>query len=285
MSVLTTILASGATGPKTLWDPTIVGILAVVSGVFLFCGSTYLLLSTNVGARLGFLISASGLMGIMVVLSLLWISTNTPLNSPKGREGTWDPIEVVDDPANSSISAVHDILEEPLLPAEDAATVKPAADAALVTVSVAANEEAPEQPLVKYSQASEYLTEVPAEFSDDPDSAPPEDRVGMRQVGGGTKNVFWHHPWYSVVEFCDVAVTPDDPTLDLGEVPDAECKPGAPHQFLVLQRDYGSIRLPPAMYLMGSILLFILSLLGLHWYEKDLRARRRAAAGSVLAAA
>ena len=43
--------------PKDLWYPTILGILVVVAGVGLFCGSIYLLLGTNLGARLGFLVA------------------------------------------------------------------------------------------------------------------------------------------------------------------------------------------------------------------------------------
>ena len=39
---------------KTLWYPTILGILVVVAGIVLFCGSVYLLLGTNLGARLGY---------------------------------------------------------------------------------------------------------------------------------------------------------------------------------------------------------------------------------------
>ena len=49
------VLASSA-GEKTLWDPTILGVLVVLSAVGLFCGSVYLLLATNLGARLGFLV-------------------------------------------------------------------------------------------------------------------------------------------------------------------------------------------------------------------------------------
>ena len=41
-----------------------------------------------------------GLTGFMVLLSSLWITTATPLNSPKGRPPAWKVIEVVDDPAD-----------------------------------------------------------------------------------------------------------------------------------------------------------------------------------------
>ena len=63
------ILASELT-EKGLWYPTILGVLVVVAGVVLFCGSAYLLLGTNLGARLGFLVAFTGLMGFLMVLSL-----------------------------------------------------------------------------------------------------------------------------------------------------------------------------------------------------------------------
>ena len=91
MSHVYAILASEG-GPKSLWDPTIIGVLVVLSGLVLFCGSTYMLLATNVGARLGFMLSAAALSGIMVLLSSLWLTTQTPLNSPKGRTPLWSTI-------------------------------------------------------------------------------------------------------------------------------------------------------------------------------------------------
>ncbi len=57
MSLLT--LAAEAT-PKGLWYPTILGVLVVVAGIVLFCGSIYVLLGTNLGARLGFLVAFTG---------------------------------------------------------------------------------------------------------------------------------------------------------------------------------------------------------------------------------
>ena len=80
-----TVLAQHATGDKNLWDPTILGVLVVLSAVGLFCGSVYLLLGTNLGARLGFLVAGACLFGFLVLLSSLWITTATPLNRPKGR--------------------------------------------------------------------------------------------------------------------------------------------------------------------------------------------------------
>ena len=91
-------------GPKNLWDPTILGVLVVLSAVGLFCGSVYLLLGTNLGARLGFLVAGACLTGFLVLLSSLWITTATPLNSPKGRPPGWKVKEVVASPEESKIA-------------------------------------------------------------------------------------------------------------------------------------------------------------------------------------
>src|SRR5262249_39398256 len=94
--ILMITLASELTH-RTLWYPTILGVLVVVAGVVLFCGSVYLLLGTNLGARLGFLVAFTGLMGFLVILSALWCTTASPLNTLKGRLPAWKVQEVVTD--------------------------------------------------------------------------------------------------------------------------------------------------------------------------------------------
>ena len=43
------------------WEPELRGILIVIIAVAVLCGSVYLVLGTNLGARLGFLVALSGL--------------------------------------------------------------------------------------------------------------------------------------------------------------------------------------------------------------------------------
>ena len=59
------------------------------------------------------------------------------------------------------------------------------------------------------------------------------------------------------------------------------CDPNRAHKWLLLQYDYGSIRLPPLMYLLFSSTLFAVSLYALH--SRELAQRRIAAAGGTLA--
>ena len=58
--------------PHLAWDPTIRGVLVVVTAVVVLSGSVYLLLATNTGARLGFLIAAAGLFGWMTIMGVVW---------------------------------------------------------------------------------------------------------------------------------------------------------------------------------------------------------------------
>ncbi len=80
------------------WDPHIRGALAVFVGVVVLCGSIYLLLGTNLGSRLGLLVSFAGLAGWMVILTFVWWLI-PPGIGPKGPSPSWQPVEIyVDGP-------------------------------------------------------------------------------------------------------------------------------------------------------------------------------------------
>ena len=57
---------------RTIWYPTILGVLVVVFATVLFVGSIYLLLGTNMGGRLALLVTFTALSGFMVLLSGLY---------------------------------------------------------------------------------------------------------------------------------------------------------------------------------------------------------------------
>lgn len=54
------------------YDPEIRGVLVVTVAALILIGSVYLLLSTNIGARLGFQVAMAALLGWMLLLSLFW---------------------------------------------------------------------------------------------------------------------------------------------------------------------------------------------------------------------
>jgi hypothetical protein len=264
------ILAQTSTQPPPphgIWYPTILGILVVVAAVGLFCGSIYVLLATNLGARLGFLLAFTGVTGFMVLLTLLWITTASPINTLKGTIPSWSVQAVLSNPAkDKSLPAeVRDIAKtgRPMSMTLQQA-VKAAADARLVTATPIAN-----IPLLP--NANQF-----AVFSASTDYQ----ETTYRQVGGSTPRlVSWqltHKPLYAVVGYC--ALNPD--TLPFGLPPPTPTSDTAHPKtgFVVLAYNYGSLRIPPLVAFLCSLILFGLGLLGLHWRERDERAAEKAKA-------
>jgi hypothetical protein len=73
------------------WNPGFRGILDVGVGVTVLCGSVFLLLATNTGARLGFLIALTGLFGWMTIMGIVWSMYGIGY---KGPAPTWKVKEV-----------------------------------------------------------------------------------------------------------------------------------------------------------------------------------------------
>ena len=245
----------------------------------MFCGSTYLLLGTNLGGRLGFLVAAAGLSGFLVLLTTLWLTTpgsatgNSDLDPPHGNSASWKVVEVVSDPADSKIEAVREPPDRRARrePPDLVTQVKPAIDAALVPAAPVAGQEPPVQPFATLgiSSSTDYLLAFPGARS--------------YEYIDKTQNFFWHRHRYAAVELClaRLDATGSPVTGPNGPV----CDPLKPTHWAILSYDYGSVRKPVVFYWLFSLLFFGLSLLGLHWWEKDERARKRAALAPVPAPA
>jgi len=245
---------------RSLWYPTILGILVVVFAVALFCGSLYVLLATDLGARLGFLVAFTALSGFMVVLTSLWITTASPLNTLKGRIPAWEPREILADVSESRVPAVRSIVQEGRkVSAVETANVKAAVDANLVAAeplpgeSLSAGQKAAQAKFGRFQTVTDYLIQETYET-------------------GGTKPnpldfEFRHAPLYAVAVFCEVA----PPGVPFGVAPpEPKCDNNSENNgVLVLVRDLGSVRVPPIVAWFSSILLFALGLLALHWRERD----------------
>jgi len=259
------LIAEITEGPAhpNLWNPTILGVLVVLSAIGLFCGSTYLLLATNLGARLGFLVAFASLAGFMVLLSTLWwTSGNSGIDPPHGRSPSWKVVDVVSDIGQSKIQAVQNIAKDGTKATEiDVGNLRPAIDAALVTAAPIEGVTPPVQPFAKFQSSLSYLTDFPGYAS--------------YIVGGDSSNFFWHTPKYAVAQFCPTKL----PT-PAGAAP--VCDPLQDKSFAILAYDFGSLRQPVVFqFWIPSVLLFGLSLLGLHWYETDERKKKKAALAPV----
>ena len=261
------LLAAEGVAHKGLWYPTVIGVLAVAAGVLLFCGSIYALLGTNLGARLGFLVAFTGLMGWMLILTILWMTTASPLNTLRGSLPQWKVHQVVKDLSKAKDPEARDITRKGTkATTEQAADVKAAVDGALVT---------------KIATAVQPLEPGVNKFAEFADTTKYQ-VVKTYEIGGSHPNFFdWeltHKPRFAVAEFCPI-VTSDDLHEQFGlPPPKPQCFPGKAHKFIIFERDLGSVRLPPVVTFFAVLILFGLGLLGLHWREQDEAAVAAAAA-------
>jgi hypothetical protein len=250
---------------KSIWYPTILGILVVVFAILLFGGSLYLLLSTNLGARLGFLVAFTAFTGFMVVLTSLWVVTASPLNTLKGRIPSWKAVEVTKTLAKAKTEEVRNITTAGTkVNTIEASNVKAAADENLIAVQALPSQaQVAQQAFARFQAVTEYKV------------------LNTYEIGGSKPNPLnfeiTHTPKFAVIEFCEVV---DPSTLVPFGVapPPAQCKAGSDKSgFIVLKRDLGSLRIPAMVAWISSILLFGLGLLLLHWREKDERAAKKRA--------
>ena len=73
------------------WTPGIRGVLVVAVGIIVLMGSVYLMLGTNSGFRLGFLLALTGLMGWMTIMGVVWMIYGIGRTGPAP---SWEVLEI-----------------------------------------------------------------------------------------------------------------------------------------------------------------------------------------------
>ncbi len=269
------------------WDPQLRGALILLTGVLVLPGSVLLLLSTNLGLRLGVLIAAAGLSGLLLLLNIIWLMA--PLGTgPIGYKGSasgWVVKEIVQGDL-ASHSAVPAVAGSPtkagsqfpagwtFLPTGNPllASASPAADTALIPAPAGAKAAAFPPP---FTTTQDYVG------------------VGAWTKGGhnylvnlfGYK-IYWrirhhtiflkHQPHYVVIR-----VQPSLPSVTLAGAAATLPAPDAtkPVYSVVMLRDVGSLRLPPILLGFGALIVFAVTCEKLHSRDKEI-ARRRAEEGA-----
>jgi hypothetical protein len=225
------------------------GYFIVVFAVGLFCGSIYLLLATNLGARLGFLVAFASLTGFLMLLGLIWFTNLTPLNALHGDAPHWVIKEVVDSPAQAKTEKVRTI-EKDGIPLDTAAQgeVKATVDG---TVTVDGN------PFKLYNNTADYVV------------------VNAEKLGGGSLSFFRHRPLYSVMS---IQAAKSVSTLPGAAPPTPQADPTKPIHYVVMERNLGAMRQPPLVMSTAFAILFALSIYSMHTME---RAEQRAKAAAL----
>ncbi len=258
-------------------------------------GSIYLLLSTNLGARIGFLVAVAGLSGWMMLLAITWALYGQGI---KGRDPSWKVQEVVHSATQTDLSnAADDALREfprdwkkmPETGSSVLADAQAAVDA-FVTKSGRKPKMGHEGPIIKEPTAEQLR--FPAEFSESSDYV----LVGGYEKGGDNclgpkdscttvmpkKILFWkinhkfffrHSPHYVAVAVAPVLpqVTPPG-----GKPPKPVPDPSKPVTTVLVLRDLGSVRFPQVMTVISSGIIFAVVCHALHRRDKQIMALRAA---------
>lgn len=277
------------------WDPQIRGLLITVAAIVVLPGTIYLLLATNVGARMGFMLAAAGLSGWMLLLAITWALYGQGI---RGREPSWKVQEVVHSaaPTNLSEGVNKSLVSFPKgwekLPASGSAVLADALAAtdAFITKSGRKPKMGHEGPIIK--KPTEAQLRYPAEFSESADYV----LVGGYEKGGDNclgpkescttvmpeKILFWkiNHKFFfrHSPHWVTVAVAPvlEQETIPGQKPPTPTPDPAEPVTTVVLLRDLGSVRFPQVMTILSSGIIFAVVCHALHRRDKQIMALRAA---------
>jgi hypothetical protein len=237
------------------WEPEIRGVLITVISIALFCGSIYLLLATNLGARLGFLVALTGLMGWMTLLGIMWMIYGIGL---KGPDPSWQSVPgrtVLQDNDALFQAAVFDARVE--IPPDSTFTEQAdlVADEFHREGWTQLSEDDP-----AFSQASaaagEFLEETGA-FAAGEFQAQRVFEVGGERypmIGDFDLLAFFHKPHYAVVEVAPLVPVRTEPGR---APPPATVDETRQRQYVYMIRDLGARRQPAFVLTIGAGLIFL----------------------------
>jgi hypothetical protein len=252
------------------WEPEIRGWIIVIISVVVLMGSTYLILGTNLGARLGFLVALTGLAGWMMSMAIIWAIYGIGL---KGPEPTWHPSEPITIVRDGSLLNRTEIVEgsSDLKGLSSADAAKKISDQ-LVAEGWESLAESNPQRGQAVASADEIIQNEAKEFAaGEYVAVAVYDKGGERfpKLGDSLDFLaFKHKPRYAIVEIAALVPQRAEP----GRAPArAQIDEAQPHRYVVMIRDLGAKRRPAFLIGFGSGLIFFLLCWLLHRREALLR--------------
>jgi hypothetical protein len=221
-------------------------------------GSVYMILGTNIGARLGFLVTLCGLAGWMALMGGIWWIYGIGL---KGADPSWVQV-----PGRTVIQDASDLYQAGVLENRLALTdVDVPADINDVVYDGFVSEEwrvlGESEPAFGQAAASATV------FLEEEDALEPGSFkvTNVFEIGGEAypkifgqdaldQVAFFHKPYYTVVEVSPYIPLRTEP----GRAPSApEVDPTQEAQYVYMLRDLGSRREPAALITIGSTIVFL----------------------------
>jgi hypothetical protein len=254
------------------WDPQVRGFLVVLTGFTILVGSIYMLLATNTGARLGFLLAAAGLSGWCALMGWLWVVYGIGI---KGPEPHWVVKEVVtgDVRAQSALPVTQDFPQHwRKLPTGDPILGDATATADKVLVAQTAAPAHGAAPAVKvnvqpmFQDATQYIVVGGYDEGGDDYFLP----GGHLVRNNGFFQGWLHQPHYAIIQVRPVLPVP----AIGGAPPEPTPDPAAPPVNVVMIRDLGRLRQPSALFALSFSIAFGVVTYTLHRRDKEAMAAR-----------
>ena len=262
------------------WEPEIKGWIIVIIAVAVLMGSTYLILGTNLGARLGFLVSITALAGWMMSMAIIWAVYGIGL---KGPVPTWvpnEPITIVRDGALLDRAEVVDATID-IKGLDSIAASKKVSDTLVADGWKILGESDPSRGQAVASADEIIQVEAKEMLAGEYQAVAVFDKGGERypKIGDSLDFIaFKHKPRYAIVEVAPLITQRTEP----GRAPArAEIDTAQPHRYVVMIRDLGAKRKPAFLIAFGSGIIFFLLVWVLHRREDRLNinlAKKTAAA-------
>lgn len=252
------------------WEPELRGLLTVIIGVVILCGSVYGIMATNMGLRLAFLVSAAALAGWMMMMGVVWMIYGIGLRGP---DPTWEAVPgegVLQDVGALGAAGVLDpnaVVPDDATPVESADIVR---DTFIEQGWVVLDTASP-----AFGQAQASATEIIVE--EGAFAADEFEIVEVFDIGGERYPkindtldflAFFHTPHYAVAEAAAYVPVRTEP----GRAPATpEIDEDRQREYVYMVRDLGARRQPPAVLAIGSGLIFLALCYLLHRRDRILK--------------
>jgi hypothetical protein len=243
-----TVLAIG-------WEPELRGLLTVIIGFVILCGSVYGIMATNIGSRLAFLVAVTALAGWMMLMGAVWMIYGIGLRGP---DPSWEPVagsavlQGVDPLGAAGVLDPNADVPDDATPTESAEIVS---DTFLDQGWVVLDKASPQ-----FGQAQAAATEILIE--EEAFTAGQFEIVEVFDIGGERYPkindsldflAFRHTPHYAVAEAAAFVPVRTEP----GRAPvSPEIDESRERVYVYMVRDLGARRQPPAVLLIGGGLVF-----------------------------
>jgi hypothetical protein len=255
------------------WEPQLRGYVVVLISVVVLIGGTYLVVGTNLGARLGFLVILGGLFGWMAAMGIIWWTYGIGL---QGRMPTWEPAEPATIIRDGELFQQLEILEQPLKLAGTATENAGAVADALTSEGWILLDESDPQRGQAVAASDDLLINQAEEFAaGEFVSVAVFDRGGERwpKINESLDFfAFFHEPRYALVEVAPVVPQRVEP----GRAPARpKVDESQERRYVYMIRDLGNRRQPAMFITLGSLIVFVILCWLLH--RRDLMLRENLA--------